>query len=589
MTPFLFMRTLGYLRWEQIAFRPLRAAQYRIYRTLPQFASVWRGTKESVPEIAPTTIEKFRSIFQNEFVHLNTSTADLDSHVQGLVDGKFTFLNRTLKIGQVDWNHRYENHLWNYHLHYFNYAVCCARELLNHGDTRLWGACQRMIEGWIERAKIARSDGWNPYPISLRVVNWIYAYALIADRYEKNEFLNRWRTSIYDQLTFLSHHLEYHLLANHLIKNAKALTIGGLFFNHHEWLTKGEKLLWDEFEEQVLDDGGHFERSPMYHAEVLADYLECYALLKAFGRTRQTGRIEAKLRAMARFLKAMSYPDGTLALFNDSANTDESSPLPIIETTARIAGIDNWRVSPVFPRTGYYLWNSKDEREKIIVDAGQPSAEYNSAHAHCDLLSYELRLDGQPFIVDSGVHGYGGDRYRQYCRSTRAHNTVMFDGREQSEAWATFRMGRRAKLISVRVSSGENTWSFRGGYHPFYDSHLVHERRIYRLAGGDWYFEDRLSNGHAKEATSYIHLHPGVKARKTANQGLAIECLTGRQKVKIEPFNAWGVTIAEGCESTIEGWYFPQFGVAQPSATICFDYHVKRGEPFGYKITKKRE
>jgi len=115
----------------------------------------------------------------------------------------------------------------------------------------------------------------------------------------------------------------------------------------------------------------------------------------------------------------------------------------------------------------------------------------------------------------------------------------------------------------------------------------VHERRIYRMAGGEWYFEDRLSNGHAREATSFIHLHPGVKARKVSSQGLTIECLSDRLKVKIEPVNAWGVTIAEGCESSIEGWYFPEFGVAQPNATICFDYHVKRGVPFGYKM--KRE
>src|SRR5262245_888014 len=587
MTPILFMRTLGYLRWEQIAFRPLRAAQYRIYRTLPQFASVWRNAKVLVPEIAPQSIEKLRSIFQNEFVHLNTPGQGIDRRMQELLDGKFTFLNRTLKIDRIDWNYRYDSHLWNYHLHYFNYALWCARELLNHGDTRLWGACRRLIDGWIEQARIGRSDGWDPYPISLRVVNWIYAYTLVADRCEDGEFLDRWRKSIYGQLNFLSRHLEYHLLANHLIKNAKALTIGGLFFNNQEWLEKGEKLLWSEFEEQDLEDGGHFERSPMYHAEVLADYLECFALLKAFDRAGQSCWIETKLRAMARFLKAMSYPDGTLALFNDSANTEESNPLLIIETTARTVGMDNRNIMPTFPQTGYYLWSSKDEREKIIVDAGQPSADYNAAHAHCDLLSYELRLDGQPFIVDSGVHGYAGDRYRQYCRSTRAHNTVMFDGREQSEAWATFRMGRRARLLNVRVSSGEHTWSFKAGYHPFYDSHLVHERRIYRMAGGEWYFEDRLSNGHAREATSFIHLHPGIKARKVSSQGLTIECLSDRLKVKIEPVNAWGVTIAEGCESSIEGWYFPEFGVAKPNATICFDYHVKRGVPFGYKM--KRE
>ncbi len=524
------------------------------------------------PKEASNAVNIIRSTFYDSFTHLNRNRP-----LDDFVDGKFTFLNRTLKIepiDSIDWNRRYENHLWNYHLHYFDYAVWCARGYVTSGDDRAMRLCQKLIESWIEGARVGRSDGWDAYPISLRAVNWIYAYALIADNYPDRDFLERWRAGISRQLDFLSDHLEFHLLANHLLKNIKAMIIGGLFFDRENWLARAGRLLWREFDEQVLRDGGHYERAPMYHAQALADFLECYGLLRSFDRLPRDEAIESRLRAMAGFLEAMSYPDGTLALFNDSANTEDTSPFPIIETAKGVCGYQDKNFPREFEETGYYLWISPDEKEKIIVDAGPPSADYNTAHAHCDLLSYELRFDGRAFIVDSGVHGYGGDRFREYCRSTRAHNTVMFDGREQSEVWGTFRMARRATLVDAAMSGDEKTWIFRGSYRPYYDSRLVHRRSISREASGEWHIEDSISGSDEKQATSFIHLHPDVIAD---SYGGAIECQVGKSRISIVPFAAEEIKIAEG-------WYFPDFGIAQRSAMICIDYRVKRDEPFGYKI-----
>jgi uncharacterized heparinase superfamily protein len=578
LKPLLLLRTIRHLRWKQLAYRPLRMAQYRFYQAFPQSTSRW--TDATAVQKAPVASGIIRSVLEDYF--FVRPMEDFDRQLQDLIDHKFTFLNRRLEIDPIDWNRRYESHLWNYQLHYFNYAVPAARALVERGDEGAMRACRELIVSWMEGARIGKSDGWDPYPLSLRAVNWIYAYSLIAGHYDDRRFLERWRASIYRQLDFLSSHLEYQHLANHLLKNVKALLIGGLFFKNEEWLNKGESLLWREFEEQVLEDGGHYERAPMYHAQVLTDFLECYALVRACDRVPKHGTIESRLRAMAGFLDAMSYTDGTLALFNDSANTEECGPETILESSARIAGAHECCHMLSFPNSGYHIWISRDGREKIIVDAGPPSAGYNSAHAHCDLLSYELWLDGRPFVVDSGVHGYGGDRFREYSRSTRAHNTVMFDDREQSEIWGTFRMARRARVGAVEVNGDERSWCFRGEYRPYYDSQLVHKRHIERDADGRWHFTDRLVSGAAERATSFIHLHPEVQVE--AGDGLRVGCNLGQMQVLIEPFGAAGLKVIKGSEAPIQGWYFPEFGIAQRSATICIEYNVRSGEAFGYKI-----
>jgi uncharacterized heparinase superfamily protein len=596
----LAVRTIKHLRWEQLTYRPWRMAQYKLYRRFPQLTARWHAPATSVPEISASTLTSLRTICADSFTHLNAPLEQYEQRLLDLQHHRFTLLNRTLELTPLDWNRRYENHLWNYQLHYFCYAVWGARAFVERGDTTAMNVCQNLIESWVREARIGRSDGWDAYPISLRVVNWIYAYALVAETYPDQSFLGLWRTSIYQQLDFLSRHLEFHLLANHLLKNAKALVIGGLFFGHEAWLRKGERLLWRELNEQVLRDGGHYERAPMYHAIALTDWLECFALLKAAGRRiNNEEEIATRLRTMAGFLEAMSYADGTLALFNDSANSEEARPQPILAAAERIVGYRARQYASAFPQTGYYLWSSAEGQEKIIIDAGEPAVSYNTAHAQCDLLSYELWLEGRPFIVDSGVHGYGGDQFREYCRATRAHNTVMFDKREQSEVWGTFRLARRAEVVRAAAQGDEAKWMFAGAYHPYYNKQWTHEREIRRAADGAWIIADVLHSSDAgpRAAWSFIHLHPAFTAQRQAGSA-TIECRAGNLVILIEPFsdsplqsfalargNNYGFAAEQSDPTVQRGWYFPDFGIAQSNVMIQLYYAVAPGEAFGYRIS----
>jgi uncharacterized heparinase superfamily protein len=591
----LLLRSLPHLRREQLTYRPLRLAQFRLYRAFPRAARLAPGGPNAGPPSESAAV--MRAALASSFHHLNRPLADYDSLFAGLLASRFTFLNHALELKSVDWNRRYVGHLWNYQLHYFNCAVPCARAFVERGDTRVMRRCQGLIESWTRSARVGRSDGWDAYPVSLRVVNWVYAYALLADVYDDRDFLARWRASIYQQLDFLSRHLEHHLLANHLLKNAKALVVGGLLFagdpRGARWLREGERLLWRELREQVLADGGHYERAPMYHAIALADFVECFALLAAWKKARnerwdEGEEVAARLGAMADFLEAMTHPDGSLALFNDSANADEAAPLPTIAAARAVCGAGNEAPALVFPETGYYVWRSPGGEERVVVDAGPPAVDYNMAHAHCDLLSYELWLEGRPFVVDAGVHGYGGDRFREYARSTRAHNTVMFDGREQSEVWGTFRVARRAEVVGAEARGDAQTWDFRGSYAPYYDRRLRHERRVRREANGAWVITD-TAHGRARRAASFIHLHPDVEAREAG--GGRVECRSGPVKILIEPHAAAGVRIGtqiiRGADAPVQGWHFPDFGIARPSATVQFDYQVTPGEPFGYRLSRR--
>ncbi len=214
LNPLLLFRTLEHLRWEQLAYRPLRVAQYRLYRSFPQLASRQTQALPNTAAVSSSTIDTVRRVFADSFTHFNTPLVDYERRLYDLENNRFTFLNRSLTLHPLDWNRRYGSHLWNYQLHYFDNAIWCANALTTQRDIRGWQACRALIESWMEQARVGKSDGWDAYPLSLRVVNWIYAYALVAES-EDEEFLTRWRTSLFQQIKFLHRHLEHHLLANH--------------------------------------------------------------------------------------------------------------------------------------------------------------------------------------------------------------------------------------------------------------------------------------------------------------------------------------------------------------------------------------
>jgi uncharacterized heparinase superfamily protein len=110
----------------------------------------------------------------------------------------------------------------------------------------------------------------------------------------------------------------------------------------------------------------------------------------------------------------------------------------------------------------------------------------------------------------------------------------------------------------------------------------VHERRIERSANGEWLIVDKARGGSARVAESFIHLHPDVGV--PTQEASRILCHLGDHQVSIEPFGFDSIEILCGVENPIQGWYFPDFGVAKPSPTIRLRTSVREGHEFGYRI-----
>ena len=141
----------------------------------------------------------------------------------------------------------------------------------------------RLWRSWQDSCAIGRGDAWLPYPAALRAWSWCGLYRdLVADSDMEPEFIR----ALFGHAAFLRHHLESDLGGNHLVKDLKALAGLGVFLGREQLLQRALRILRRQLAMQVLPDGGHYERAPAYHCQVLADLIDLSDLLRAAGRPR---------------------------------------------------------------------------------------------------------------------------------------------------------------------------------------------------------------------------------------------------------------------------------------------------------------
>ena len=401
--------------------------------------------------------------------------------------GIFEFLNLKKDFaGRIDWEYPGYGRLWTYNLNYF--------EFLNQKTIRKDEALA-LVNDFADNIS-ERKTGMEPYPVSLRAMNWIKFFAVngVSD--------GRLDSLLYTQLQILASNPEFHLLGNHLLENGFALLFGAYYFNDRKLYDNAKSILVPELDEQILPDGAHFELSPMYHSLMMLRVLDCYNLVTMnetlFGR--ELGRLlSEKGEKMLGWLNTISFADGNSPLFNDAAYGIAPSVAELNDYAARI-GIAPRKT--ILKECGYRKF-AKDSFE-IIIDVGNIGPDYQPGHAHSDTLGFELHIHSRPVVVNTGTSTYQVDKNRFFERSTAAHNTVVVGGRNSSAVWGGHRVAQRARVVI-----SEDTASSVSASHDGYRSIGVTHSRKFNVADEGILIKDELKGrGKDIEGEAYFHFHP---------------------------------------------------------------------------------
>jgi uncharacterized heparinase superfamily protein len=486
----LLGRTVVHLRPAQIAHRARLRAQQEWLRRFP-------GTGcRFLPGPDPSAAVGW----PDEFRPLDARTAGRWPGLPELGAGKIRLLDVVRDLGDPPgWQHADAPRLWRFHLHYWDWAWGLAADPDRLASRALFA---RLWRSWRVSVGFGHGDAWHPYPAALRAWSWC---GLHRDLVTASDLDLEFVAVLAAHAGFLRRHLEYDVGGNHLIKGLKALVGLAVFFGDERLLQLAGRRIADQLASQVLADGGHYERAPAYHCQVLGDLIDVAGLLRAAGRS-PIDEISAATDRMRNWLGTVLTPNGQVPLLNDGYPVDgglismlrpgpaPDDPLVVLPSTGLIrAVVDGWYV---------------------LADVGPPCPPSLPAHAHADTFGCLVYVDGAPLLIDTGTSTYEPGPVRSHERSTAAHNTLQVDGANSTEVWGAFRAGRRARVngLTVRAEpSGITCEAVHDGFRSL-RGRPIHRRRWSLTQDGLW-VDDRVTGRGRHEIVIHWHLAVGTAVR----------------------------------------------------------------------------
>lgn len=399
-------------------------------------------------------------------------------------EGTFTFLNRSVHFGEeIDWNYSAFGKLWTYNLNYFDF--------LSQPNIKPEEG-QKLILDFIRQTPFLR-DGLEPYPTSLRTTNWIH---FSSRNRLQNDHIN---AHLFAQASLLNRRLEYHLAGNHLLENGFSLLTAALYFRHKRWFRKAARLVRIELTKQILADGGHDERSPMYHQILLDRLLDVLLVLQPDAWHQESTLrtfLTHKATQMLHWLNNITSRNGDVPMLNDAVFGIAPTTAQLLEKAKSVIPSKIWAdmSTPNLSDSGYRMF--RQQRYELVADVGPVGSDHQPGHAHADTFSFVLTVDNSPVIVDNGTSTYQPGERRNWERSTASHNTVTINNGSSSEVWANFRVGRRAR-VNVLTDTGMVLIARHNGYEKY---GTIHER-MWAIEPGHIRVIDRLLTNRNKIKT----------------------------------------------------------------------------------------
>jgi hypothetical protein len=401
--------------------------------------------------------------------------------------------------------------IWELNRH--QHLVILAQAYLFTGDRANLDEIQKQLESWFAANPYHRGINWaSALEVAFRALSWIWVCHLVGSKLPAN-FRARWLRELYRHGVHLETNLSFYFSPNtHLLGEALALHALGLFFaglpKARRWEQLGGRVVREQMERQVHDDGSHFEQSTYYHVYALDMFL-LHAIL-----AKPDPSYMDKLHRMAEYLHALLGPARALSFIGDDDGGRLFHPYgardrfgrETLATASIVLDRHDWQwqvedlyeqaiwwlgpsvlehhpgegkcESRLFPNAGIAVMVSGQNasgQNQAIVDAG-PFGPWGAGHSHADTLSIVVRACDDEILIDPGTYTYVGDpKLRDWFRGTAAHNTVQIDGHDQAIAAGPFRWANRpeVKIHSWTTNAERDILEAECHYSGF-----VHRRRV---------------------------------------------------------------------------------------------------------------
>ena len=434
------------------------------------------------------------------------------------------------------------------------------------GDTRYATTFATTIRDWMEHNPPGIGTNWaSSLEVALRLIAWCWALVLFRDA---AALTLEQRTEIEAWIGIHAAHVESYLSHSfspntHLTGEALGLYYAGTIFPQLDaggrWRRRGREILLRELVKQVYEDGVYFEQSTCYQRYTAEIYLH-FILLARINSEHLPAFVAGRVQGLVDWLLAVQHPDGSMprigdedggwllplaprdsddfrgvfavaaAMFRrtDYAWAAQGETAEVLWLLGRngIRTLEGLALRPprgaasrYFPKGGYAVMRDSWRRDahQLIFDAGPLGCPYSAGHGHADLLSIQCASFGRPVLVDAGTFCYTPDAaWRNYLRSTFAHNTAIVDGVGQAEPLDIFRWKSRPRARMHFWNRAPAVDYADAGHEAFarLPGAVEHRRRVMFVKPDYWIIVDDFRGGGVHEFQLRYQFAPRIYWRQ---------------------------------------------------------------------------
>jgi Heparinase II/III-like protein/Heparinase II/III N-terminus len=371
----------------------------------------------------------------------------------------------------------------------------------------------------------------------------------------------------------------------------------------------GRKILLEEITKQVREDGSHAEQSTYYHGYA-TDFFLCAAILADRNGCSFPSPYRELLGHMIDFMMHSAWPNGSHPMIGDA---DGGRLLPFVvrnpndhrstlstaavyfergdlrDRAGQLSEETLWLLGPhaatrfqeltpkppaetskVFPQSGFVVMRNgwQSDANMLAFDAG-PQGMDSCGHGHADALSVVCSAQGTVWLEDPGTFVYTASKeWRDYFRSTQAHNTLVIDGRGQAQPGGPFKW---LNLCPARLESWATLPSldYACGIHEGYRrlaEPVLHRRRVAFVKPDRWFLLDDLSGSGIHSLEFFFHFPPDVQLSVEKHSCWATKS-DSRFLIIADPLVS--LDAGRGEKGPLHGWYSGDYGHREPAPVLA--------------------
>lgn len=501
------------------------------------------------------------------------------------------------------------------------------------GEAKYAEGIRVLLDSWFDQCPYPMGPNWtSSLEHAVRLVNWSFAWHLLGGEASPlfegdtaQAFKHRWLEAIYQHCHFIAGNFSRFSSANnHLLGEYMGLLIGAITWPLWPESVRWRQLAQQGFESEALKqnfkDGVNCEQAIWYHHEVTDMMLLCGLVGRANGIEFDM-MFWKRLEVMLEFIAGLMDVGGNIPMIGDSddavmvrfSREPEFDVYKSLLATgavlfnrgdfkAKVGRFDDksrWLLGadaaahfetltiPVsetprrgFPQGGYYVLGQhfgQAEEIRAVVDCAPLGYLSIAAHGHADALAFTLSVAGEEMLIDPGTYAYHTQKeWRDYFRSTRAHNTVCVDGLDQSVIGGNFMWIKHAKARLEVWDPGERQDRVAGshdGYLRLADP-VQHRREIvFDKTAGTIRVLDTLKckKNHRVEIHWHCHEEAEVSLQET---GVKIARAKGEVTLTLED-KRFLVRLVRGEETPPLGWVSRSFDNKLPSTVAVWSGEIE--------------